>query len=306
MNKLTMIKSIVYRKGCRGVLLLRKHSPEVLLGIGIVGVVATTVLACRATLKADNVVIDAKDKLDRIKKTKEVSTEEKYPAKEHKRDIAVVYVQTAVDFAILYSPAITLGLTSIACILGAHNIMRRRNVAIIAAYKAVESSFSNYRKRVVEELGPEKDRQFRHGIREELIRTTVEGDNGEAVDLDTMVEVVDPNSYSEYSRFFDESCKAWSKIPGYNMSFLKTQQNHANDILHTRGHLFLNEVYEMLGILHSTPGSITGWVMDDNNDNFVDFGLFEAENEKVRDFVNGYERTILLDFNVDGVIYDKI
>ena len=91
--------------------------------------------------------------------------------------------------------------------------------------------------------------------------------------------------------------------------FLRAQQQYANDKLIAQGHLFLNEVYDMLGLPRTKAGAIVGWVYDDNNavgDNFVDFGIYDVHRETARDFVNGYERSILLDFNVDGVIYDLI
>lgn len=309
MINFNLVKMNMLRNAHRGVLLLRKFSPEVLLAVGVVGVVTSTVMACKATLKADDVLVKAKGKIDRIHNAKATADEKEYTVQDHKKDLTVVYIQTAVDFVILYSPAVTLGVASIACILGAHNIMRKRNLAIVAAYKAVEQSFSGYRKRVIEEFGVEKDRQFKRGITKKDVFVIEEDENGDEKQVIKSIDVIDPNGYSEYSRFFDESCSQWTKIPGYNMSFLIAQQNHANDMLHARGHLFLNEVYDMLGIPRTPVASQVGWVLDEtdpNNDNFVDFGVFEAENERARDFVNGYERSILLDFNVGGAIYDLI
>ena len=118
------------------------------------------------------------------------------------------------------------------------------------------------------------------------------------------VLVDDPNGLSVYARFFDEGCEQWSKNPEYNLMFLRSQQNYYNDMLKSRGHVFLNEVYDALGIPRTQAGAVVGWMISDNGDNFIDFGVFDGDRPRARDFVNGYERSILLDFNVDGVIYD--
>lgn len=110
----------------------------------------------------------------------------------------------------------------------------------------------------------------------------------------------------QYARVFDDSSIRWRKDPEYNMHFLKDQQNYCNDLLKTRGHLFLNEVYDILGIPRTKAGAVVGWVYDKENpigDKFVDFGLTSDYNYY---FINGYTNTALLDFNVDGYILDYI
>lgn len=111
---------------------------------------------------------------------------------------------------------------------------------------------------------------------------------------------------SDYARFFDESCKSWTKDPERNRVFLRQLEQYATDRLKACGYLFLNDVYEMLGIARTKVGQLVGWVYDANNpigDNYVDFDIYSSYND---DFVNGYKATALLDFNVDGVILDKI
>lgn len=112
--------------------------------------------------------------------------------------------------------------------------------------------------------------------------------------------------YSQYARFFDDGCPGWTKDPEYNLVFLKVQQQYANDVLRSKGYLFLNDVYDQLGIPKTKAGKIVGWIYDEENpigDNFVDFSLFGSCNS---DFINGYESKLLLDFNVDGVIANRI
>lgn len=311
MKKLEVAKQVIKAKTGRAVLLAKKNSPEILMAVGVVGIVGSTVLACRATLKASDVMDKAQDKFNIIKEAKNLADgntmmEPAYTEQDYKKDMAIAYVQTGVDFVKLYGPAVLLGTLSISCILGSHNIMRKRNLALVAAYKAVEKGFSEYRARVVSEFGEEKDYQFKHGLTSTKVDVVEEGEDGKKKkSKKDMLDVEDPSAISQYARFFDESSVNWSKTPEYNLTFLKAQQNYANDLLHSRGHIFLNEVYDMLGIPRSQAGAVVGWVKGEGDD-FVDFGIFDVNNMKKRDFVNGYERSILLDFNVAGLIYDMI
>ena len=310
---LNKIGAVLTNKASRSVLVVKKFSPEILVGVGIVGLIGSTVMACNATLKVDAVLAVAKEKKDKIDKMTEYANsridfdENDYTPQDRQKDLLITYVQTGADFAKLYGPAVLLGGLSIACILGSYNIMRKRNIAVVAAYKVLKDGFDKYRERVVEDLGAEKDLEYRHGTKMEKVEETVtDPETGKKKKLKKDVATYDSNHVSQYARFFDESCPQWSKTPEYNLLFLKTQQNYANDLLHARGHLFLNEVYDMLGMKHTQEGSVTGWVLSESSDNFVDFGIFDVRRKAAREFVNGDERSILLDFNVDGIIWDKI
>ena len=310
---LNKIGAVLTNKASRSVLVVKKFSPEILVGVGIVGLIGSTVMACNATLKVDAVLAVAKEKKDKIDKMTEYANsridfdENDYTPQDRQKDLLITYVQTGADFAKLYGPAVLLGGLSIACILGSYNIMRKRNIAVVAAYKVLKDGFDKYRERVVEDLGAEKDLEYRHGTKMEKVEETVtDPETGKKKKTKKDVATYDSNHVSQYARFFDESCPQWSKTPEYNLLFLKTQQNYANDLLHARGHLFLNEVYDMLGMKHTQEGSVTGWVLSDDSDNFVDFGIFDVRRKAAREFVNGDERSILLDFNVDGIIWDKI
>ena len=292
-------------------LALKAASPEILLYVGIAGSIGATVLACRATLKVESVLEKHNDQLDKIHtvheqvQNGEIAVEE-YSETDYKKDLVLTYAQTAGGFIKLYGPAVTLGVASFACIIGGHRIMKARNVAIMAAYQAVEKGFAAYRRRVVEEFGENKDYQFKHGLRSEMVtETETDPETGKThkVKKEKLV-VTDPNGVSIYAKFFDESSSEWQKDPEYNIFFLRAQQNYWNDMLKVRGHVFLNEVYEALGIPKTQAGAVCGWMIGEGRDNFIDFGIFDGERTKVRDFVNGYERSILLDFNVDGVIWD--
>ena len=300
----------------RSSLVVTKYSPEILLVGGVVGVVLSTVMACKATLSAEDVLDEHALKTEKIAKSWELVergeiSSERYTEKQHQKDLTVVYVQTGVNFVKLYGPAVTLGMASIACIVCSHGIMKKRNVALVAAYKAVEESFSAYRKRVVEEYGEEKDYMFKHNLRAEEVTeaayTDADGVKHKA-EKKTILVPNGENQPSMYARFFDESCQQWTKDPQYNYMFLSATQKYYNQMLQARGHVFLNEVYNALGMPHTPAGAAVGWVLGkDGGDNYIDFGIFDrAGNPQVRAFVNGNERNILLDFNVDGPIWNLI
>lgn len=290
---------------------LKKHSPEILVVTGVVGTVASAVMACKATTKIDEVLAETKENVEKTKDyVEKKGFSEKYTEEDYKKDLTIFYAKGGLELVKLYAPSVALGALSITAILSGHNVLRKRNVALAAAYATVEKGFKEYRGRVVERFGEELDHELKYNIKaKEVEETTVDEKTGEEKVTKKTVNVADPNNYSTYARFFDDGCTGWTKDPEYNLMFLKNQQRYANDLLKSRGHLFLNEVYDMLGIPRTKAGQVVGWIYDEeypNGDNFVDFGIYDLYNEKARDFVNGYERTILLDFNVDGDIMNLI
>lgn len=285
-----------------------KHSPEILAGVGVVGVVGSLVMACKATTKLSDILEDSKEQLDKIKEVAaDPAYEEKYSQDDAKKDTTITYVQTAMKVTKLYAPSVILCASSLGCLLASNNILKKRNAALSAAYMTVDKSFKEYRKRVADRFGEEVEKEIRYNIKAEEITKVDENGNEVTETVKVMDGTDDPNSYSDYARFFDESCAAWQNDAEYNLTFLKAQQQYANDLLKARGRLFLNEVYRMLGIDETKAGQVVGWVYNPDNptgDNFVDFGIYNMQRERVRAFVNGYEPNILLDFNVDGVIWN--
>ena len=290
---------------------IKKHSPEILIVTGIVGTVASAVMACKATLKVNEIIDESKTNIDKIHTATEKGVTEAgevYTAEDSKKDLALVYVQTGWELVKLYGPSVTLGALSIAGIASSHHMLRKRNVALAAAYTALDKGFKDYRGRVIERFGKDLDRELKYNIKAKEIEETVIDENGKEQTVKKTIEVIDPNEISEYAKFYDDGCIGWEKNAEYNLTFLKLQQSYANEKLKNRGHLFLNEVYDMLGIPRTQAGNIVGWIYDPDNpehegDNFVDFGIYDNANVAKRDFVNGYERSILLDFNVDGDIW---
>lgn len=282
---------------------LKKHSPEILAAVGTVGVVASAVMACKATLKVNEILDETKETLDTIHETVEnPEMEEHYTTDDAKKDTAIVYVQSGVKLAKLYGPSVAVGAASLACLLGSNHILRKRNIALAAAYTAVDKGFKAYRSRVVERFGEELDRELRYNIKAKEVEEIVTDENGEEKVVTSTVEVPEFNDHSEYARCFDETCLGWNRDPDYNFMFVKQIQNWANDRLDSKGYVFLNEVYEMLGFNKTRAGQEVGWVKDGDGDGYIDFGIFDLKDKQKRRFVNGYEKSIWLDFNVDGPI----
>ena len=287
---------------------VKKGSPEILVIFGAVGVVASTVMACIATKEAVKVADGAKEDIAAIKEDldSEKSQTEEHVA-EKKKELRSVYIKTGLTFAKLYGPAVILGGLSLSSMIASNVILKKRNIGLAAAYAGLDSSFKDYRNRVVERFGEAVDKELKYNLQEE---TVVDKDGNEKkVHVVKESKTAGLEGYSDYARFFDASSREWEKDPEYNLTFLKMQQQHANDKLRARGYLFLNDVYDMLDIPRTKAGQVVGWIYDEKNpsgDNYVDFGIYNVSNPANRDFVNGYEPVIILDFNVDGDILDKM
>ena len=290
---------------------VKKHSPEILVVTGIVGVVASAVMACKATMSLNPILDEARADIETIHNNVEnPSLPVPVDPNETKKELAKVYLNTAVDITKLYAPSVILGGLSITGILASNNILRKRNVALAAAYATIDKGFKEYRGRVVERFGEAVDRELKYNLKQQKVEEkVVDAETGKEKKVKKTINVADLNDYSSYARFFDIGNDNWNEDHDLRLFFLRAEQNYANERLKARGHLFLNEVYERLGIPKTPAGQIVGWIYDPENpfgDNFVDFGIYDVHKRGSRDFVNGYEEAILLDFNVDGNIWEQM
>lgn len=288
---------------------VKKHSPEILMVAGIAGTIVGTVLACKATTKVSEIIEEKNKNVKDVHTCLEDNTKE-YTEEDSKKDLTIIYAQTGVKLFKLYAPAIGVMTLSFASIIAGHKVLKKRNIAIAAAYAAIDKGFKQYRKNVIEEFGEGVDQQMRFGLKsKEIKKKDKDGKTVKETEYYIDPDANPLDNISEYARFFDASSENFAKDPEYNMMFLRRQQDYANEMLKARGHLFLNEVYDLLDIPRSKAGQVVGWVYDKNGntkgDNYVDFGLYRND-QGTRRFVNGLEYNILLDFNVDGVIYDLI
>lgn len=283
---------------------VKKHSPEILIVAGVVGVITSTVMACKATTKVGDILEERNEKLEEIKNRASESDEET------KKELAVANIQTGVELVKNYIPSVTVGTLSIISILASNNILRNRNVALAAACTTLETGFRNYRKNVINKFGERVDYELKNNIKTVEIEEIEVDEKGKEKKVKKTIDVVDNplDLYSEYARFYDCGNTNWEPDADYNLKFLRSQQNYFNEILKARGFVFLNEVYEALGIPYSKAGQVVGWLYDEElgEDNYIDFGIYDVYKEQCRNFVNGYEPTILLDFNVDGNIWENM
>ena len=310
-NWLSKVSTSAARFAGKAEFTIKKNSPEILLGAGIVGFVGTVVLACRATCRADEVLEFHRKKIKDIEDAKEIADadpegEMSYDVEIYRQDKAIRYLKTTGNLAKLYAPTVAVGALSLACILTSRNIMQKRYLGVVAAYNGLSAAFEEYRKRVRDEYGEGLDKHFRYGTTYEEL--PVYDENGKKTKEKEQVEKTETEMVmptDDSCRFFDSSNPNWDKNPTFSMMWLRGQQNILNDILHTRGHVFLNEVYDALGFPHTPQGAVLGWI-DGEGDNCIDFGLYDQNKENVRRFVNGVDNVIMLEFNHDGVIWDKI
>lgn len=287
---------------------VKKHSPEILIVAGVIGTVASTVLACKATTKLSTIIDESKSDIEAIHKCSEdEKMADQYSQEDAKKDLAIVYAQTGLKVAKLYAPAIALGALSITSIVASNQILRKRNVALAAAYATVDKTFKEYRSRVVDRFGEQVDKELRYNIKAKKFEEMVtDPETGKEKKVKSTVEVADPSN-NPFVMFFDETTsKAYEENDDYNRMTLRATQQLANDKLHTDGYLFLNDVYDALGIQRTKMGQIVGWVDkpdEEGRDGYVDFRVLET-NRETED--GGYKKAWLLDFNVDGNILDLI
>lgn len=306
------IPATLTRAANRAWLTTKKHSPEILLVGGIIAGGAAIFTACRATTKIDTVLATTKASVDQIHECAEageivvqngdVIETVKYTEDDSKKDLFIVYRKAGWGFAKLYAPAIGLSALSLTCILASHGIIHKRNAALMSTVTAIGTEFEEYRGRVVERFGEGLDRELKYNIKAKEVEETVIQEDGTETTMKKTIEVIEnPNTgHSKYARCYTDGCVGWTKDPESNLMFLRSQQRWANDRLRARGYVMLNEVYESLGLPPSSAGALMGWVYDPENPDFkIDFGIYNIHIPANRDFVNGWERSIWLDFNVD-------
>ncbi len=316
MKKTEIVNKISAAIGKTG-LSLKQHSPEIFIVVGIGGVVASTVMACIATTKLKDVLEVPNKELERIhnRSTNECEPEsgEPYTKEMIKKDTAMAYFKAGLNVAKLYLPAVTVGIFSLSSIVASNNILRKRNIALASAYVAIDRSFREYRERVIDRFGKDTDTQLRFNVTPIEVEKEITDENGNTTVVKESVYQLPENGIdNEFARVFDESNPEWRPSPDYNRMKIEATEAYLNNKLKVQGYVFLNEVYTALGFSETKAGQIVGWKYDENNpsgDNFIDLGIHDVANPKVRGFLNGEESSIIIAPNVDGDIltdFDKI
>lgn len=302
---------------------LRKASPTIMIVGAAIGGVTATVLACKATIKAQDILEEHNATVEKIHTAKEqiesgemqLKEGETYTEKDFKNDITTTYVQTGMKLAKVYAPAVGLGVASLSCMFGSHHIMTKRNASLTAAYIALDKAFEEYKSRVTDRFGGRVQQELEHNIKAVEIENKKIDENGVEESIKEYKDVAMQHT-SPYTCIFDETVDTWQPDNDLNRNYLFLMERSANKRLRTQGHLFLNEVLGMIGthggITMKTPeGQIVGWIYDPNDKNkqsHVDFGItnYVEGNDALNSFIDGVERSVMLRFNCDGPIIDKI
>lgn len=302
---------------------LKKASPTLMIVGAAIGGVTATVLACKATLKAEEIIAEHNAQIETIHTTKaqvdsgemQLKDGETYTADDMKKDITDTYIHTAVWLAKVYAPAVTLGSLSLACMFGSHHIMSKRNASLTAAYIAIDKAFNEYKGRVTERFGDRIQHELEHNIKAVEVESTAKKDDGTEEVIKEYKDIASKHE-SPYSLLFDESVDTWQPDADLNRNYLLMIESAANKRLKTQGHLFLNEVLSMIGTyggvtMRKPEGQLVGWLYDPNDptkQNCVDFHVtnYAPGKEQLNNFIDGWERSVMIVFNCDGVIIDKI
>lgn len=300
----------VVRGGYKVAAKMGHYKPEILIGVGIAGGIIATVTACKATLKAPEVLRKSEEELAAVKKAKEELEPEVYSEEDYRKDITICYVHKARDLAKLYGPSIAIGTASVISILCAHNIMKSRNVLLAGAYNATNEFLKDYRGRVREAVGEEKEHDIYNGIKTEKVEETVTDEKGKKKKVTKEFKKVDKSINAKYKVFYDETCQAWEEDHDYRMMFLQRVEDELNRRLARRGRVFFWELLEMIGIPVDNFGEYAytdGWIDDgtgweSGSVKKISLGVFDAKNSQKREFVNGWIDGVLLEPNCDGYI----
>lgn len=271
-----------------------KYSPQILAAGATVGVVGTVVLSSRAGMKLDEEIGKTVDHKETVENVEYDTIQDKT------RAYLDYYGYTAWRFTKLYGPTLIVAGATIGCVIGGHKILDGRNAAILGAYATLDQSYKRYRETVTDLVGEEEEAKIHFKANENLTTDRETCDGSEAC------VTAHRDSNDPYVFVWDDfnAPEKWNKEREYNIYFLKMVERHANDKLQSRGHVFLNEVLDDLGLWRTQAGTITGWVKDNpHGDGYIDFGLYDPRNVN---FLNQKEDVAVLNFNVDGEIYSLI
>ena len=278
---------------------LKKHAPQILMGLGITTGIAGVVTACKQTLKLESVIKPHTDYLEMIE-TK-INTEgynEQLPDDTAvKKETTKEYMRLATDVVKLYALPTALCCASVVSFCSAYKVLNYRNESLALAYGNLLNNFKDYRSKVIEKYGKDIDKQI---LTESKTVTYVDADNGE---VKKEYKNIDKDVYTA---LFDETNPNWEKAANFNYDFLIRVQSMLNDKLHANGYLTLNEARKALGFKPlKGEGLVLGWYDNENHLGYVDLGL-SRDDAAVKAFLNGEERSVWLDFLGVEYIVDKM
>lgn len=300
--------SMINKKCGRVMFKCKKYSPEIFLFAGIGGMVVSAVMACKATTKLSDVLDDADYQLEKIHDSAEnPDMEDQYSKEDAKKDTAIVYVQTGVKVVRLYAPSVMVGMLSIASIFASHNEMKKRNVALAAAYSMLSQNFKDYRSRVVDRFGEEVDKQLKYNVISEEFEETKTDAKGKEKKVKQTINVAHPGT-SDYAIAIQRGDPIWEKNPEYMKMIIGQLELLSNDRFNAKGYYTLNEAYTTLCKRvtdeQKKAGLVVGWLKNSPDPNADGKIKYEVKEICVGNEYGGHDIAYIVDFNVDGSIYN--
>lgn len=281
---------------------LKKAAPDIMFFAGIALSAASVYEFCKKSREAAPVVDQYKDNLDMLATDRENDV---YDDKEYRSIVVRETAKTGVALAKVYwLPTLMWGVST-GLVTGSHYILKDRNAALTVIATGLGAELKTLHQRIIERYGEDVDRELKYGTEMQEIETKSVDEQTGAEIVNKSVVPVNRGGLSQYARFYDETCAGWVNSAEYNLPFLLAREEEANKRLKADGYLLLNDVYDMLGMKRTRAGAQVGWRYMKNNpygDNHVSFGIHNDLRQGNRDFVNGYQPIVLLDFNVDGPI----
>jgi hypothetical protein len=297
-------------------LFLKAHAPEIMIGGGVTGFVLTVISACKATDKAHDILEAKEEALN--DNDYAFFQENSISEKDHEDSIRQINRNTRWALIKAYTPTATGLAVSVILVLGGYKLINGRLVKTAAAYKILEDGFGRYRENVRDIYGEEADREMLHRVRpERLAAAQEEREKNREIDSDKKRGIKNKEkkgtAYQEiYSAVFDQYSDRWRRswMPEQVWEYLKQKEREANDMLRIRKHIFLNEVYDLLGLERTEEGALVGWILTKNNpESKVDFGMDLIPESRKREFLTAQcneDIWLRLHFNPDGLIYNMI
>lgn len=287
---------------------IKKNSPEILVGAGIATLIGSLVYTVIGTLNTGVEVTNAVCELDEVENDDSLMEEERRKKKHG------IYIHAGLNIARNYAPAVTLATVSAGCLIGSNAIMRRRAFSLAAAYSALDSTFSDYRTRVIDEYGEDVDKKMRYGLTTKEVEVEqIDEETGEVVKTtSTVTEAAESATNIWYKRQYELSDGTvivnpnWQPDKGLNATFVLAQIAWFNGRLSRGEHVWLDDIYNELGIPvdgYRQEAHVLGWTPDKNGEKYIKCRLYNKEESG--DFISNDDGDILLSFNPDGILYYK-
>lgn len=306
------IGSVVKSACGNGLLLARKHAPEIMIGTGIIGFGATIVETVKATNKTND-IIDERD-------AKEASFALVLSEDDYHEACKSLKRKTRMKIAKAWAPVVTLGAGSVIFVLGGYKIINGRYVATAAAYKVLEAEYDRYRENARDRFGDDVDWELANDIKPDKLEAALaerkENDKIAEANKKKKLKKAPKTAYQEiHSRIFDSHSDRWQRYWNAELllDFLEKKEDEANDKLILNGHLFENEANDILGLPRTSEGAVCGWIRNKEHPNtkveFIPGGIKNMPPEEIRRLLGTHRNEDLwvhIKYNVTGLIYNLI